>query len=243
MIEQLLSLWKQAFGEHNGFWEMFLETGFSRDRCAFLTEDNTICAALCWFDLEIRGQKWAYLYAVVTAPEFRGRGLCRKLLARSEAQWEKMGYAGALLVPADEGLRAMYGKLGYETCTYVTEFSCAPGDKPAALTTLSRLEYARLRRARLPEGGAVQEGENLTFLSAQAELLGSEDVLLAAWQEEGVLHAMELLGDPAKAPGIVTALGCQKGIFRTPGGKIPFAMGKKLRPEADFPTYFGLAFD
>lgn len=240
---RLLALWKQAFGDHGGFWEMFLEHGYCRQRMLYLTEDTILSAALCWFDLEINNQKWAYLYAVVTAPEFRGRGLCRRLLAQAESLWKEMGYAGALLVPADEGLREMYRKLGYETCTCVAEFTCGPGEPPAALTTLSPAEYARLRRAYLPEGAAIQEGENLRFLSAQAELLRGEDVLLAVWREADVLHAMELLGDPSKAPGIVTALGCSEGHFRTPGEEKPFAMGKKLRPEADFPTYFGFAFD
>lgn len=241
--QQLLALWKQAFGEHDGFWEMFLKTGYSPERTWYLTEENAICAALCWFNLEVGGQTWAYLYAVVTAPEFRGRGLCRKLLTQAEAAWKNMGYAGALLVPADEGLRAMYEKMGYETCTYVGEFTCDAGQPPVSLTTLSPAEYARLRRKFLPEGGAVQEGENLTFLAAQAELLRGEEVLLAAWREGDTLHAMELLGSTSKAPGIVAALGGKQGSFRTPGGEIPFAMGKKLREDTQFPTYFGLAFD
>ena len=27
-IRQLVQLWKEAFGEYNGFWELFLDTGF-----------------------------------------------------------------------------------------------------------------------------------------------------------------------------------------------------------------------
>ena len=240
---QLLKLWKQAFGEHDGFWELFLETGYSPDRTLYLTEKNTICAVLCWFDTEARDQKWAYVYAVVTHPDFRGRGLCRKLFGQAEALWKDRGYAGVLLVPADEGLRKMYEKMGYETCTYVKEFSCEAAQVPVALRPVKAAEFAVLRRSLLPEGGAIQEGENLRFLAAQAELLAGEEVLLAAWREAQTLHVMELLGDPKAAPGIVTALGCEQGEFRMPGEETPWAMGKKLQKDVDFPAYFGFAFD
>ena len=240
---QLLPLWKQAFGDHEGFWELFLETGYCPDRCLYLTREDTLAAALCWFDTEAEGRKWAYIYAVVTRPEFRGQGLCRKLFAQAEELWAKKGYAGALLVPAEESLRTMYRKMGYETCTCLSAFSCGPGDASVPVAPVCPEEYARLRRKYLPPGGVIQEGENLRFLAAQGELLAGEDFLLAAWQEEGKLQGMELLGNREAAPGIVAALGCTEGHFRTPGGETPWAMGKKFCPEAVFPSYFGLAFD
>ena len=240
---QLLALWKQAFGDHGGFWELFLETGFSPERCVYLTEEDTVCAALCWFDCQYREENWAYVYAVVTHPDFRGRGLCRKLLARAERLWADRGYAGALLVPAEESLRQMYEKMGYESCTGICEISRAADGNCIRLTPLSIREYAAMRRAFLPHGGVIQEGENLRFLSAQAELLSAEDVLLAAWREDKTLHVMELLGDSAKAPGIVKALGCERGHFRMPGTDVPWAMGKKFREDTALPTYFGFAFD
>lgn len=240
---RLLALWKQAFGDHGDFWELFLKTGFSRRRCLYLQEQGSIRAALCWFDLEISGKPWVYVYAVVTDPAFRGRGLCRRLFSEGEALWQSRGYVGVLLVPAQEELRHMYRKLGYETCTWVREFSCEAEDPPPSLTPLSPEEFAARRRVLLPRGAALQEQENLTFLAAQAALYGGSDFLLACWQEDHVLHAMELLGNTDAAPGIVTALGCTRGCFRSPGTGTPFAMGKKLRPDALFPTYFGLAFD
>ena len=243
MEAQLLPLWNRIFGEHEGFWKMFLETAWSPERCRCIMADGTITAALCWFDTFCGGQKWAYLYAVMTHPEHRGRGLCRRLLADTEAHLTALGYDGVLLVPAEEGLRTMYRKLGYADCTRVTEFSCAAGEETASLRTVSTEEYAALRRQYLPHGGVIQEGENLTFLAAQAELLAGAGVLLAAWREGDALHCMELLGDKSNAPGIVKALGCKEGHFRTPGKDNPFAMGKKLQKKATFPIYFGFAFD
>ena len=104
-------------------------------------------------------------------------------------------------------------------------------------------EYAALRREFLPENAVLQEGLQLPFLAAQAQLLAGADFLLAAWLEGNALHGMELLGNTNAAPGILRALGCEKGIFQTPGVNNPFAMIHKLQDSAVVPNYFGFSFD
>ncbi len=240
---QLLGLWKQAFGEHDGFWEMFLETGYSPQRCLCITEGEEVTAALCWFDTFCCNQKLAYLYAVVTHPDHRGKGLCRILMENTHALLAESGYNGILLVPAEKPLWDMYRKMGYENCTFVSEFTCTAGGSPVSLRAVDPEEYAALRRRFLPEGGVIQEGENLTFLAAQAELLAGEDFLLAGWQEKGKFHSMELLGNRTAAPGILRTLGFSEGTFRTPGEDIPFTMFRPLTDCAKRPAYFGFSFD
>lgn len=242
-IPQLLALWKGSFGEWNGFWETFLETAFAPLRCRCVLEEGDITAALTWLDCSCRGRKMAYIYAVVTHPEHRGKGLCRRLLADTHALLASRGYSAALLVPAEPELRIMYEKLGYETCTYVEEFSCEAGTRPVSLRAIGAEEFAALRRSCLPEDGVLQEGENLPFLSRQAQFYAGEDFLLTAWQEEGSLTAMELLGKKDAAPGILKALGAATGTFRCPGDQISFAMILPLRTDAIIPRYFGFAFD
>lgn len=243
MENELLSLWKDIFGEHDGFWEMFLETGFAPGHCRTILREERLAAALYWFDVSCEDQRMAYLYAVATHPDFRGRGLCRALMADTETHLKANGYTGILLVPEKEGLRRMYAKMGYRNCTAVSEFTCTAGDSAAAVRQVSLEEYAALRRTLLPPGGVVQEGESLSFLAVQAQLYAGEGILLAAWQEEGFLHTMELLGDPGAAPGILNALGFPEGDFRTPGEGKPFAMFKPLTADAARPRYFGFAFD
>ena len=99
-IHQLMDLWKGSFGEWNGFWETFLETAFAPLRCRCVLEEGEITATLTWLDGSCRGQKLAYIYAVVTHPEHRGKGLCRRLLADTHAFLASQGYSAALLVPA-----------------------------------------------------------------------------------------------------------------------------------------------
>lgn len=242
-IPQLVRLWKQAFGEYNGFWELFVETAFLPDHCRCITEAGQPIAGLYWFDCSCDNDKIAYVYAVVTDPRYRGKGLCRKLMADVHALLKRQGYASVMLVPADAGLREMYRKLGYEDCTSIGEISCTAGEAAAEIRSITADEYAALRRKFLPKNGVLQEGLNLTFLAAQARLFAGENFLLAAYLENEVLHGMELLGNVDAAPGILRALGCESGIFQVPGGEKPFAMIHQLTENAVIPTYFGFSFD
>ena len=243
LIPQLLKLWKEVFGEYNGFWELFLDTAFQPDHCRCITENGKVTAGLYWFDCSCGQDKIAYIYAVVTDPAHRGRGLCRKLMANVHDLLAQQGYNSVMLVPADEGLREMYCKMGYETCTSISEISCTAADLAVEIRNVSPEEYAALRRKLLPESGVLQEGNNLTFLAAQTQLFAGEDFLLAAWLEEDTLHGTELLGNTSAAPGILRALGCKNGKFQIPGNEKAFAMIHKLHETAVMPKYFGFSFD
>lgn len=241
-IPELFRLWQLAFGDDGAFISSFFAAGFSPERCRCIREADRIGAVLYWFDVYLGEEKYAYLYAVATHPDFRGRGLCRALMADTHALLARRGYAGALLVPQQEGLRKMYASFGYEDRCAVAEFSCGAGEGSAALRAVSPAEYAALRRSFLPEGGIVQEGENLCYLSTYARYCAGEDFLLAYVLEDEKLLGIELLGNPEAAPGIVKAFGCREGSFRTPGNTRPFAMGIFFGKNKK-PSYFGLAFD
>ena len=242
-IPQILKLWKAVFGEYDGFWELFLDTAFQPDHCRCITEEGSVIAGLYWFDCACGQDKIAYIYAVVTDPNHRGKGLCRKLMTDVHGLLKEQGYDSVLLVPADEGLRGMYRKMGYTDCTRVSELSCAAAGTAAQIRNVTPEEYAALRRQLLPEAGVLQEGNSLSFLAAQTQLFAGTDFLLSAWLEEDTLHGTELLGNAESAPGILKALGCRKGTFQIPGEDKPYAMIHKLHSAAVVPKYFGFSFD
>ena len=242
-IPQILSLWEEVFGEYNGFWELFLGTAFQPDHCRCIIENGQVTAGLYWFDCSCGQDKIAYVYAVVTDPAHRGKGLCWKLMADVHELLREQGYASVILVSADAALREMYRKMGYTDCTRVSEISCTAADTATEIRNVTPEEYADLRRRMLPEAGVLQEGNNLTFLAAQTQLFAGEDFLLSAWLEEDTLHGTELLGNAESAPGILKALGCRKGIFQIPGENKPYAMIHKLSNLAVTPKYFGFSFD
>ena len=241
-IPQLRQLWKQAFGDTDAFLDIFFSAAFAPKRCRCVVTDGEVAAALYWFSCEVGGQPLAYIYAVATAKQFRGKGLCRQLMADTHTHLKNLGYAGALLVPGDPGLREMYRAMGYRDMTANKKISCKAG-KAIHLDEIGAEQYAQLRRELLPAGSVVQEGENLRFLEGIARFYRGEDCLLCAVQENGKLTVPELLGNAAAAPGIVAALGCENGAFTMPGQDEPFAMGIAFTPDFQKPQYFAFAFN
>ncbi len=234
-IPQLRQLWKEAFGDTDSFLDKFYTVAFCPERCLCATIDNQVAAMAYWFDCG----EYAYIYAVATATTHQGKGICHALMARIHHILRSQGYAGCILVPGEESLRQFYRGMGYENCGGVHEFDADAADS-MPLRKLETAEYAALRRAYLPEGGVVQEGINLDFLSCWAEFYVGEQVLAAAVWEEGKLLVLELLGDVRKAPSVAAALGAKAGWFRTPGD-IPFAMHRPLNANNP-PKYFGFCF-
>lgn len=240
MITELKRLWKQAFGDPDTFIDLFFRHGYSPERCAYLSSEGRVMAALYWFDCSLAGQKWAYLYAIATDEAYRNQGLCRRLIAQTHEHLRRSGYAGAILVPGSKELFSFYKKLGYRTCCHVTEI-VHPAAVPVPLRSVGQAEYAALRKALLPEGGMIQEGETLDYLSAYARFYAGDGFVLAAGMDGNTAIVHELLGR-FDGSGIAAALGADTARIRTPGNSKPFAMYYPLT-NAPVPSYFGLALD
>lgn len=242
-IAGLRRLWQEAFGDTEAYLEGFFRLGFAPENCLCAAQGDIVYAALYWLDMVCSGKKIAYIYAVATAKSHRGQGLCRVLMEYAHGLLARRGYAAAVLVPENEGLARMYGKMGYAPCCGISRLTFAAGSDALSLRRVGPREYNALRNALLPEG-SVELGEKaLAFLAIHAEFFAGEDFTLAAVQEEGVLHALEYLGDPAKAPGIAASLNCREGSFRVPGNEVPFAFYRPLKEDAPRPAHFGFSFD
>ena len=239
-LGELRALWQASFGDENAFLDAFYTHGFAPDRCRCVTENGKIVAALYWFDCSVNGQPIAYLYAIATAKASRGKGLCRALMENTHSHLKYLGYAGAILVPAEEKLFRMYEKMGYTTCSDITELFCTAAEEKISLRKLSGEEYIALRREYLPQNGVLQEGTCIEFLRTMADFYDGEDFLLDVAKEEN--YAPELLGNFEHAAGIVSALGRKNCRFCIPGTEKPFAMYHPLS-DVTAPEYFGLAFD
>lgn len=231
----LRTLWTDCFADEGGWLDTFFGTAFDPNHVCALTRQGKPAAALCWMDAFCEGRKLAYLYAVATARAFRHQGLCRELMGLTHGKLA--GYAGAILVPSGPELRQMYGKMGYVNFSGIRELSVSAGES-VSIRRLTPSEYAALRRNYLPAGGVIQENGAVEYLAASAALYAGADFLLAMAGDFG----LELLGNSGAAPGILGALGLEKGTFRVPGQE-PFAMYHSLTGESWQPGYFGLAFE
>ena len=243
-IPKLWGLWREAFCDTEEFLTAFYKSAFHVNRCRCVTIKEEIVASLYWFDCIYKDKKIAYLYAVATAKAYRGQGICKSLISDTHSYLLGCGYEGVVLVPGNRKLFKFYEGMGYQTCSHMKEICCTAEGEGIEVRRVNQAEYARLRRQMLPEGGVVQEKENLDFLETQATCLAGDKFLLAFREENHNLYGIELLGDVSVAPKILSTLGYTEGIFRVPGEERPFAMYLSLgNPDLSAPEYFGLAFD
>ena len=239
---QLLALWKQVFPDADGFWERFFACAYDSTHCLTLEAEGQLRAALYWFDCDCGGP-WAYIFAVATHPSHRGKGLCRKLMEKTHTHLKALGYRGALLVPAEEGLRRMYGKLGYREGTTLDVFSAEASEPAIPLRSLTPEDYRLNRREFLIAGSVLQQKETFTLLAQTGIRFYAGEGFLMAGEFGPEAHVLEYLGDKSGAKYALAALGCARGSFRSPVGQTPFAMVHPFREDAPLPEYFAFAFD
>ena len=235
----LKQLWKTVFGDTDTFIDTFFQVAFSPDRCRYVEENGNIICALYWFDCAYDSGKLAYIYAVATHPEHRGKGLASQLLNDTHAQLKALGYAGAVLKPAN-GLFPFYARLGYVTSGHIRRFSAEEGAVPVCIKELSPKEYGLLRRQYLPENSVFQEGITLDFLHTFAKFYAADDALICVCREEPAIF--EYLGNPDSAPGILASLGIKTAEIPTPGFEIPFTMFYPLNC-TKIPGYLGITLE
>lgn len=230
---ELRALFTQAFGDEGGFTDLFFRTAHAPDRCR-VASDGAVLAALYWFDCALGEKKIAYLYAIATEEAHRGKGVGTALIRDTLAHLTALGYAAAMLVPAQAHLFRYYERLGFSTAGRICEQTVSAGT-PLPVRKLTVREYAGLRRAYLPENGVIQEGPVLDLLDGYADFYAADSAVCAVSGQ----MVWELLGDSSAAPGILAALNIPAAAVRAPGAERPFAMAYGL----DGPVYLGLALD
>lgn len=241
VLLELKSLWRLAFGDPEEAIDGFFSTGFSPERCQYLTRDGQVVCALYWFDCRCGGQKLAYLYALATRPEYRNKGLAAQLLEKTHAVLREQGYDGAILKPAD-GLFPYYEKQGYKTCGYIDRLEVESADVPCPIRELTPEEFILLRRQHLPEGGVEQSGDAIQFLHLYARFWQGPGCVLCAGREEKAVY--EFLGDLSSLPGALRALQIPSAEPITPGHRLPFLMYLPLCQKMETPPkYLGLSLE
>ena len=245
-IPALRKLWQVAFGDTDDFLDDFFSTAYAPERSRCITIDGEVAAVLYWFRCQLpHGLEFkplAYIYAVATHPDHRGKGLCRTLMEDTAATLKANGYEGIVLVPQKPSLIEMYEKMGFAHCSGVKEVHVMAG-QPTRIEKISMDEFALRRMGKCPVGTVLQWNENLQFLSTQATFYSGKNFVAAVTEVDGKLWCPEFLGKPEKAAALTAALKYDEGDFRMPGDERPFAMFRPLTADCPPPAYFGLAFD
>lgn len=263
-LPRLTALWQEAFGDERAVIEDFWTRCFDQIQVFCLFEEAQLCAMACVLPLsyvDAAGESYAcpYFYAVATAKAWRGRGLCRSLLARAEEFLQNQGAKLCCLVPQGAELFRFYEKLGYRTAFALAERRL-PAQKAAAAKAkkLHAAAYETYRQIRLYGEFIAYPDFLLQLQQAAGEASGAglyrlergDTLCVAAAEKHGeTLLLKEMLpADETLASHLAALLGCREALLRSPAPgeeAKPFAMAKAL--DAAFPlpemAYLALAFD
>lgn len=241
-IPQLKKLWKNAFGDSNETIDNFFNVAFSCDRCLCKLDNDNVVSVLYWFDCSLNNIPIAYIYAVATDVNYRGKGMCSNLMKYAHGCLADKGYGGAVLVPGAPELFAFYGRMGYNVCSGISLLNNKASQNIVDIHSVTPHEYEKLRKMYLPDDSVIQDGINTEYLSTEYELYYGDGFVFASKVVGDKVYSPEFLGRIEYIPQIINTLGCGEGTFRTPGNERAFAMWipfDNINP----PKYFGLAFD
>ena len=251
-LPALTALWCACFGDAPAEVEAFWAKLFDDIRVYAEFSGKTAVSMVCALPTELVGEDGeaapcAYLYALCTAPEQRGKGLAHRLLDFARRDLAQAGFAFAALVPAEAELFDFYAKQGFTPAFFCREYTVPAQDAPLKITSATPEAYRALREMQLygsfisyPEALLALEGARLHRVET------ADGIFCADVQPEGdTLRIRELLPD---APDIAAALaahfGCKRAVVRAVGEGKPVgmlcALGGATAPECAYlPFDFG----
>ncbi len=120
---ELKVLFKDIFGDSQKSIDNFFINTVIPENIICVRKGNEIVSALYIIECQLyafgRLYSSAYVYAVGTCEECRGKGLMREAFEYLFAVAKERGYSYLMLVPQTEKLFSMYEKLGFKTCMTV----------------------------------------------------------------------------------------------------------------------------
>ena len=240
MITKCKALWQKTFGDTKETVDAFFATAYKPENIQQIWNDEKLISALYWLDWYREEEKFAYIYAVATDEAYRGKGYGRALMEQTHRTLQSRGYAGAIVVPAEQGLVNMYKKLGYQTFYYAKSQEIL-STTPCPIAEISWQAYAEQRK-KLQPNDLQPSGAVYGYLATFARFYQGEDALFCVANREDTAYFQEFIGNYERLPGIISSLNARKGIVRVVDERNTFAMYYPLT-EPQAPTYFALPLD
>ena len=122
---EMRAMWHEIFGDEIHEIDSFLLR--HDDVVPFIHKENRqVVSMLFVVPLQMWGKRVAYIYAVATKPEFRGKGLATRVL-KEAMQYICTGgkYDVIALIPSSSESQRLYERLGFENTQLPMEFSAS----------------------------------------------------------------------------------------------------------------------
>lgn len=134
----LRQLWQLVFEDSDAFLDHFFLAHYDPQHALVLEEDGAVRAMTFWFETQlvipgVQPVKAAYLYAVATHPDYRGRGLARQLLDEGAQLLRGLDFELMTLVPSEPTLHLFYQDRGFHECFINAEYEMTPVKPPFQL--------------------------------------------------------------------------------------------------------------
>jgi len=270
-IPRLRLLWELAFGDGGDYVDNFFHNYYAPERVLVLEEEGEVQSMTAWFGSTLRlphggTDRCAYLYAVATHPDCRGKGYAGALLRYCGQHLKGLGYQGLTTVPARAELHMFFAQNGFQEyfVQQEAEYTASPGvSVKGTLVSITPEEYRTWRETLLRdtahidldlEGIQYQAGACARSGGGLFHYAGAEGTALLCVEgaDDKLYFLKELLGGEQ---AIRAALAClpygsgRRYVVRRPGGTWKFGMLQWLTPEReqtwnwDNGAYLGPAFD
>ena len=141
-LTQLHTLWKDVFGDEDGYIDLFFSGAFHTSHPFAVIENGEVQSVLYLLDCQLQAGKQRYdgyyLYAAATKPQYRRRGLMRTLIEEAKAYMHESGKDFIVLVPATKPLYDYYEHFGFQTKLYRWAGTFAAPEKPPPISSRTR---------------------------------------------------------------------------------------------------------
>ena len=117
------ALWMEVFGDSREDVARFFIDVHKPENLLTHSEQGCVVSMLNIVEINTDYGATAYLYAIATASEWRGRGFAEGLIRRAIAISRERGYKAVMLIPSEESLIGYYKRFGFGEPSYKLDFS------------------------------------------------------------------------------------------------------------------------
>lgn len=146
-VQTLKNLWQICFGDRMRYIDAFFERMFNAENTVVSEVDGKLAGVVYLLERKLNDRKFLYGYAIGVFPEYRGNGICEKMLEFVKVKAEKEGCIFGLH-PANDKLTEFYKRIGLSEMYYLKEVEVSNSDSDVVLElqSINAEDFYKMRK-------------------------------------------------------------------------------------------------